>query len=465
MTMGARILFVDDEVKITNILSRILTEAGYEVSTVHTAEDGLKTAESHRPDIVLMDLHLPGMSGMDCLTTLRQMYPDIVIIMITAFGSIQSAVEAMQKGAYDYITKPFDNNELLMILQRAREHVKLKQEVYELQNQLREQYSFSNIIGRSREIRAVFDLMERVAATDATVLVQGESGTGKELIVRAIHHASLRADGPFVALNCGAIPQNLVESRLFGHEKGAFTDAKSERIGAFEQAEKGTLFLDEISELSLDDQVKLLRALEERCITRVGGSGEIPVDIRIVAATNRDLEQQVMQGAFRQDLFFRLNVFLITIPPLRERKEDIPLLVEHFIKRHRPGLAPHVTDISTDAVLQLQMYQWPGNVRELENAVQSALIVCRQGKILPCHLPLRVQGHSGCFPEEETDDLGLEKRVEQVAGGMEKLMITEALKRNSGSRTRAAEDLQISRKTLFNKMRKLGISGDEYKGA
>jgi len=378
--------------------------------------------------------------------------------MITAFGSIQSAVEAMQKGAYDYITKPFDNNELLIILKRAQEHIKLKKEVFELQNQLREQYNFTNIIGQSREIRAVFDLMERVASTDATVLVQGESGTGKELIVRAIHHASPRTNGPFVALNCGAIPQNLVESRLFGHEKGAFTDAKFDRIGAFEQAEKGTLFLDEISELSMDDQVKLLRALEEKRITRVGGSKEIPVDIRIVAATNCDLEQEVSRGSFRQDLFFRLNVFPLTIPPLRDRKEDIPLLVDHFMTLHSPKLAPHVKDISPEAVRNLQMYEWPGNVRELENAVQSALIICRQGTILPHHLPLRIQKHPEYFISAASDHTGLEKQVEEVAESMERLIIVEALRRCDGNRTRAAEQLKISRKTLFNKMKKLGIS-------
>lgn len=456
--MKKKILIVDDETKITKIVSKILEEDGYEVGTADTGEKGVELAGKLKPDIVLMDLNLPGISGIEAMCQIKMACPEMIVILITAYGSISSAVEAMRQGAYDYITKPFDNDALIMTLRRTEEHLDLQQEVLQLKDQLKEKYQFKNIIGQSKKIRIVFEHMDRVASTDATVLVQGESGTGKELIVRAIHQASARNDNPFVAVNCGAIPPTLVESRLFGHEKGAFTDAKEKRIGCFEQANGGTLFLDEIGELSQDDQVKLLRAIEERKIVRIGGDREIPVDIRIIAATNKDLGEEVEAGRFRQDIFFRLNVFFILIPPLRERAEDITLLIDHFIAKYRKTTAPDVSGISQQAVQRMKLYDWPGNVRELQNAIQSALIMCRKGAILPQHLPLRVQGYPLVDETKLKKEGSLEIQVRKVTEDMEKKLILQALEKCGNSRTKAAELLGISRKTLFNKIQRLKIS-------
>ncbi|MCK5148999.1 sigma-54-dependent Fis family transcriptional regulator [bacterium] len=455
--MKPRLLLVDDENRIIKILSRILKEEGYELYTAGSGETGLELARKNRPDIVLMDLNLPGISGMEAMGQLHTLYPEILVIMITAYGTINSAVEAMQKGAYNYISKPFDNDALLMILRRAEEHLHLQQQVSELKDQIEERYSFANIIGQSETMHRVFNRMQRVARTDATVLIQGESGTGKELIVRAIHQASSRKEGPFIPVNCGAIPQNLVESEFFGHEKGAFTDARDQRIGAFERAENGTLFLDEIGELPLETQVKLLRAIETRSITRVGGDKEIHVNIRIVAATNRLLETEVEAGAFRQDLFFRLNVFFIPIPPLRERQGDIPLLVDCFLNKHVKELASPVKRIAGTTISTLKAYEWPGNIRELENAIQSALIVCQDEILHPHHLPLRIQGYSISDTGKDTTSTGLEANVRRITDDVERELILKALSDNGNNKTQAAEKLQISRKTLFNKMQRLGI--------
>lgn len=459
--MKSKILLIDDEIKITNILSRILLEEGFHVTTADTGEKGVEHADKEKPDLVIMDLNLPGMSGIEAMCCIQERHPELLTIILTAYGSIDSAVDAMRKGAYDYLTKPFDNDELVMTLRRAEEHLRLRREIVQLKDQLREKYSFGNIVGESPKIRMVFELMDRVAETEATVLVQGESGTGKELIVRAIHHASSRKNAPFIAINCGAIPPNLVESKFFGHEKGAFTDAKERRIGAFEKADGGTLFLDEVGELSLENQVKLLRVIEERTITRVGGSTEIPIDIRLIAATNKELEKEVEKGRFRQDLFFRLNVFLLPLPPLRERREDIPLLIDHFIAKYTKAIAPRVRGISQPSVNYLKAYEWPGNVRELENAVQSALIVCKEGTIQPQHLPLRIQGYPKSDEFEKHGDLGLEGRVHQITDEIERKLILQALEEAEYSRTRAAELLKVSRKTLFNKMQKLGIESQK----
>jgi len=455
--MKTKLLVVDDEEKIIKILTRILSEEGFDLITASTGEEGVEKAKEIPPDIVLMDLNLPGISGIEAMTRIHETYPDILTIILTAYGTITSAVEAMRKGAYDYLTKPFDNDELLMTIRRAEENLNLRREILELKDQLREKYQFVNIIGQSPKIQAVFNLMDRVAQTDATVLVQGESGTGKELIVKAIHHASGRKNGPFIAVNCGAIPPNLVESEFFGHEKGAFTDAKEQRIGAFERANGGTLFLDEVGELSLDTQVKLLRVLEEKKVVRVGGAKEIPIETRIITATNKNLEKEIKNGSFRQDLFFRLNVFFIPLPPLRERREDIPLLIDHFLEKYLIKVSSSVKGISKQAVHRLQTYKWPGNVRELENAIHSALIVCRGESILPRHLPLRIQGYPQVRDVHIEPDMGMEEQVGKICKVVEREMILKALEENNQSRTKAAEKLQISRKTLFNKMQKLGI--------
>jgi len=457
--MKKKILVVDDEIKITKIVSKILEEEGYVVCTAATGEEGVELADSFNPDIILMDLNLPGISGIEALNQIKKIHPEMFVILITAYGSISSAVEAMRSGAYDYITKPFDNEALILTLHRVEEHLDLQQEVSVLKKQLTEKYHFKAIIGQSNCIRTVFEHMERVAATDATVLVQGDSGTGKELTVRAIHQAGSRKGKPFIAVNCGAIPPSLVESRFFGHEKGAFTDAKERRTGCFEQADGGTLFLDEIGELSLEDQVKLLRVLEERFILRVGGEKEIPVDVRIIAATNKDLGREVESGRFRQDLYFRLNVFFIGLPSLRERIEDIPLLIDHFIEKYRATIAPNVNGISQQAVARMKIYDWPGNVRELQNCIQSALIMCREGTILPSHLPLRVQGYTQIDELESQGQLhSLEDKVRKVTRDVEMKLILEALDRCGNSKTKAAGLLGVSRKTLFNKIKKMNIA-------
>lgn len=458
--MKTRLLIIDDEPKIIKILSRILIEEGYQIETADSGEKGIEEAKTSQPDIILMDLNLPGISGIEAMTQIQAFLPDCLTIILTAYGTISSAVEAIRGGAYDYLTKPFDNDALLFTIRRAEEKIALRREVMDLKDQLRDRYNFDNIVGLSPKIRAVFDRMVRVADTDATVIVQGESGTGKELIVRAIHHASGRKEKPIIAVNCGAIPQNLVESEFFGHEKGAFTDARERRIGAFERASGGTLFLDEIGELPLDTQVKLLRVLEDNVITRVGGSDTIPVDVRIIAATNRDLEEEIKKGTFRQDLYFRLNVFSLFIPPLRERKEDIPVLIDHFIEKYTEKLDSPVKGISRDAVTLMKSFEWPGNVRELENAIHSALIVCQEPSIRASHLPLRIQGYPQSDDLDVANETGLEDRVRQITEDIERKLICQALDESNGSRTKAAEALKISRKTLFNKMQKLGIDGD-----
>jgi DNA-binding NtrC family response regulator len=456
MIMKTRLLIVDDEEKILKILSTILKEEGYDVHTATTGEDAVDLSVRILPEIILMDLNLPGISGIEAIRRIRVRVPAALAIILTAYGTISSAVEAMKTGAYDYLTKPFDNDDLIMTVKRAESLIHMRREINELRGQLREKYQFDNIIGQSPKMRAIFQLMERVSDTDATVLVEGESGTGKELIVRAIHHSGPRKDGPLITVNCGAIPHNLVESEFFGHEKGAFTDARAQHRGAFERATGGTLFLDEIGELPMDTQVKLLRVLEAKTITRIGGSEEIPVDVRILTATNKNLEDEVKAGRFRSDLYFRLNVFYIHIPPLRERKDDIPLLVDHFLNSYRDQFSSSVSAISSQAVALLIAYDWPGNVRELANAVQSALIICRESNILPGHLPLRIQG----YPRIETvqdEGAGLEERISSVVEDLERQMILDALDKCRGSRTEAARLLKISRKTLFNKMQKWGI--------
>jgi DNA-binding NtrC family response regulator len=451
--MFAKILIVDDERKIRSILSRILADEGY---TVKTAENGLEAVQAgrdFRPDLVLMDQNMPGMSGIEAMEQIRERNPEVKIIILTAYGSIPLAVEAVKKGAYDYITKPFDNDELLIVIQRALEHSRLTEEVSRLRQEIRGAYTFGNIIGSSDPMHRIFEQVKRVCETNATVLVQGESGTGKELVARAIHYNSPRKEKPLVAINCGAIPENLIESEFFGYEKGAFTDAKERKTGKFEQAESGTLFLDEIGELPLESQVKLLRALEDRAVTRIGGRETIPVDVRIIAATNKDLLREVERKAFRLDLLYRLNVFAITIPPLRERREDIPLLAEHFIAKFNRQLGLTVGNITHAAMEALRIYSWPGNVRDLDNAIQSAMILARNGIVDLEDLPLRVRGYADSITKTGAGEKELDGYVEQA----EKKLILQVLERNGYNRGKTAEELGVSRKTLFNKMRKYGI--------
>jgi DNA-binding NtrC family response regulator len=455
--MPARILIVDDERKIRAILSRILSSEGYSVDVAENGEEAIRESLEIVPDLVLMDQNMPGMNGIEAMEQLRLRDPDLKVIILTAYGSIPLAVEAMKKGAYDYVTKPFDNDELLIIVRRALEHTSLTEEVLRLRQEIRSAYAFGNIIGSSPLIHQVFEQVKRVCDTCATILIQGESGTGKELVARAIHYNSPRRDDPLISVNCGAVPENLIESEFFGHERGAFTDARERKIGKFEQATGGTLLLDEIGELPLDSQVKLLRVLEERTITRVGGSASIPVDVRIIAVTNKDLHREVEAKAFRLDLLYRLNVFTITLPPLRDRRMDIPLLVEHFIETYSHRLGLSVRDITRQAMDALESYAWPGNVRDLENAVQSSLILARNDIIDIGYLPPRVRGYPESPSCGNPDTMDLRENMERKTGQMERAHIISTLERFGYNRGRTAEALGITRKTLFTKMKRYGV--------
>ena len=432
-----KLLIVDDEENIRLVLESVFSESGYQVETAINGLQALDTMKSFCPEILLLDKNMPYMNGLETLQRIKKQYPNVVVIMVTAYGDVASAVEAMKMGAYDYIEKPFDNDKMLLLLQRAGEYFQLQTEVLNLRSAVNKKFSFENIVGNSPTLNKVLKGVSNVCETDASVLITGESGTGKELVAKAIHFNSPRRSKPLVTVNCGAIPLQLMESELFGHEKGAFTDAKELKIGKFEQAQGGTLFLDEIGELPVDAQVKLLRVLEDKKITRLGGKKEIEVDIRLISATNNDLLERVENHTFRLDLFYRINVFVIQLPALRERSEDIPLLTNHFIRKHNELLRTKVTGCSKEALNILQTYSWPGNIRDLENAVQSALIVCKTGNILPEHLPARLN-----FQNENT----------------EKEVLLKALEQCKFNKTDTANYLGISRKTLFNKMKKYGLS-------
>jgi DNA-binding NtrC family response regulator len=448
--MKPKILIADDEAHIRRVMSLLLEEEGYEVMTVVNGREVLEQLLSFRPDVILLDQQMPVMTGVETLEQIKTLRPGQVVIFITAFGSVALAVDTIKKGAYDFIEKPFDNDNLILKVRRAVEHCNLKGEIRNLKNKLKENHA--SIIGENGGLKQVMARVRRVAETNATVLVNGESGTGKELIAHAIHTYSDRSGGPFVSVNCGAIPLSLMENELFGHEKGAFTDAREAQAGTFERANGGTLFLDEIGELPMDAQVKLLRVLEERKIMRIGGKRPIPVDVRIIAATNRNLEEEVKAGRFRLDLLYRLNIFTIHIPPLRERKDDVPQLVDFFIRKHNRALNLSVQSITRSAMDRIMAYDWPGNVRDLENAIQSGMILTPDGIIQTAHLPLRVKGYEQA---DTTTVIRTENNsIREMNAQVEKEVILEALKKHNYNRTLTAEDLGISRKTLFNKMKR-----------
>jgi DNA-binding NtrC family response regulator len=455
--MSQKILVVDDEKKIRLILTQILEDEGFLVQEVGSGEAAVEDVDNFLPDLILMDQNMPGMNGIETMEEIKSRHPEITVIILTAFGSIPLAVEAIKKGAYDYLSKPFDNEELLILIRRALELRRLTEEVSLLKKQLQEKYSFTNIIGVSPKMQQVFEQINRVCATDATVLIQGESGTGKELIMKAIHFHSHRKDKPLVTVNCGAVPLNLLESEFFGHEKGAFTDAKERKIGKFEQAQSGTIFLDEVGELPLDAQVKLLRVLDDRKLTRIGGDQVIPLDVRVIAATNKNLAEEVKKENFRLDLFYRLNIVTMNVPPLREREEDLPLLVEHFIEKYNKRLAMNVKSVSKSAISYLQDYPWHGNVRDLENAIQSAMILVQDDTIRVEDLPLRIRGYPEISDEIAPGERGLEDQIKELTEKIEKELIIKSLEKCDQNRTNTAEMLKVSRKTLFNKMKQYGL--------
>lgn len=463
--MKSRILVVDDEESIREFLEIMLKKENYEVTT---AEDGLRAKEilaKKSFDMVISDMQMPNVTGIELLKFVRENYPDIVFMMITAFGTTETAVDAMKMGAYDYVTKPFKIDEVRLNIANALRSKNLETEVRVLKKELVKEYSFQNMIGNSPPMHAVFDLVRRVSQAPTNVMITGESGTGKEVVAKAIHYNGPLKDKPFVTINCGAIPENLMESEMFGHKKGSFTGAIIDKVGLFEVADGGTLFLDEVGELPVSIQVKLLRAIQERVIRRVGATEDLKIEVRIIAATNRNLEDMVAKGTFRQDLFYRLNVIGIRTPALRERLEDIAILAVHFLKKYNEKLNKNIAGISTEAMDILKNYNYPGNVRELENMIERTVALEAGSTILPESLPPIVNTSSGrkmaSSNEIEMGDSGLE--LDKVIGQIEKELLIKAIHTAGGVKKKAAKLLHISFRSMRYRIEKynLGVVGDD----
>jgi two-component system response regulator AtoC len=454
-----QILVVDDEEGLREIIVELLTLEGFEVESAATAEDAREKLSRTAYDVLVTDLMLPGQSGVELMEETLARYPETIVIMMTGYGTIETAVEAMKKGAYDYLSKPFKLIELPIMIRKGLQASKLRFENQYLRSQLREKYSFNNIIGTGPAMNRIFELVETVAGLTSTVLVQGETGTGKELIAKAIHFNSPRRDQKLVSINCGAIPENLLESELFGHTKGAFTGAVQTRVGRFEQANGGTIFLDEIGSMPLALQVKLLRVLQEREFERVGGSNTIKVDVRIIAATGAKLERMVADGTFREDLYYRLNVIPINLPPLRERREDIPLLVQSFVSHFCERHSLEQKSVSPQVMKALMAYDWPGNVRQLENLVERmvALSGPRTG-ITASDLPDQIQtrGPMSAGPFIEIPEDGI--NFQNVVTDMERELIVQSLRRTNGNKKLAAKLLSLKRTTLIEKIKRIGLT-------
>jgi DNA-binding NtrC family response regulator len=445
--MKKRILVVEDEDKLRRVLELQLVSAGFEVDKAASAEEGLKVVD--RADLVLTDLRLPNMDGLQLLSLIRRQNAQVPVVMMTAFGSIETAVESMKAGATDFLLKPFSLDHLMQVVHKALEVRALRDENRQLKAELGRRYEFDNIIGRSPAMQEIFDTIERVAPTRATVLLAGESGTGKDLIARAIHFHSPRRDRPLVKINCTALPENLMESELFGYEKGAFTGANTSKPGKFEQADTGTVFLDEIGDVPGAIQVKLLRVLQEREFERLGSNVTRHIDVRVIAATNQDLRAALEQGTFREDLYYRLNVVPINIPPLRERKQDIPFLASHFVKKLAPDSGGRVESITDAAVAKLLSYHWPGNVRELENVIERSLVMCAGTQLDAADIKLenapRPQSEAHFLPE----GLSLDQYEQEI--------IREALRRADGNKSQAARMLGLTRNALRYRLTQMGL--------
>jgi len=451
-----RVLVVDDEENIRHMLGAVLRQEGYEVTVAESATQALAAMEQQPIDVLLSDIRMPKLSGLELLDRVQRTYPRTVVIMMSAYGNVDTAIEAIKRGAYDYIAKPFKPDEVVLLLRKAEERERLKQENIKLRTEVEriKGEAFGKMVARSAAMQELFKTIRKIAEYKTTVLIQGESGTGKELVARAIHNASPRAGAAFVPVNCGAIPENLLESELFGHRKGAFTDASRDKKGLFAEADGGTLFLDEIGELPLNLQVKLLRALQEEEIRRVGDTQSARVDVRVVAATVRDLGDDVKNGRFREDLFYRLNVLPLALPPLRERMEDVPPLVEHFIELNNARLSMSVRGIAPDAMKLIMEYPWPGNVRELENTIEHSMVLSDSDQIEAENLPVKVR--------ESKDRIRLtllsgELSIKRTVRVIEEELIRRALKRTGGNRTSAARILEISPRALLYKIKDYGI--------
>lgn len=459
----ASILIVDDEVTIRRALQKFLTSLGYETFPAATAEEAIKINEAEAIDLALVDLVMPGLDGIELIKKLKQQNLNIVCIVMTAFGTITSAVEAMKAGAYHYLTKPFELDDISSLVATAIEHKNLKVENLLLRQQLKAKYKFENIVGNGPEMSRMFELVEKVCNTDSTVLVLGDSGTGKELVARAIHYNSHRAEMPLIIVNCGAIPEELLETELFGHMKGSFTGAHATKLGKFDAANGGTIFLDEIGDMSLKLQVKILRVLQERCFEPVGSTKTHDVDVRIIAATNQDLEKAVQQKRFREDLFYRLNVIPIRVPPLRERKGDIPLLVQHFIQKFNAESDKHIDGLSKSALNILINYAWPGNVRELENLIERLVILKSTGTVENEDLPEGITSSRPSATIKGLDSISIvdksfsfKKALEDFESGL----IIKALEQTGWNKNKAAELLGLNRTTLVEKIKKKQINVD-----
>jgi two-component system response regulator AtoC len=455
------VLIVDDEVGARESL-RMILKTDYAVLLAKDGEEAILQIREHSPDVILLDIILPDLDGLKLLEKIKQKETDAIVIMITATKTVKTAVEAMKLGAYDYVTKPFDVDELRLIISRALSTQALEKEVRYLRKEIDKSFVFENIIGKSKAMKEIFGMVRQIADSKSTVLVMGESGTGKELISRAIHYNSNRKNYPFVTINCAAIPETLIESELFGHERGAFTNAIEKKLGRFEMAHQGTLFLDEIGELSLATQAKILRFLEEKEFIRVGGSKTIKVDVRLITATNRDLNQLLKKAAFREDLYYRINVVPIIIPPLRERKEDIPPLLDHFIKKYNEEGHKKVKGVSKEALELIMNYEWPGNVRELENSIERVIALTSNEYIQPDELPIPLTNISKTNGIRESILSGKVSFLE-AEEEFEKGIILDALKKTNYIQSHAAEMLGISRRILKYKMDKLGILQNNIK--
>lgn len=444
-----KVLLIDDDASLRRVTEYSLHSAGFQVLSAVDGKQGLASFKADHPQVVITDIQMPGVSGYEVLQQIKAERPETVVIVITAYSSVEKAVDAMKQGAYDYLAKPFSRDELVMVVEKAFNLLGLQEENQRLRDELEHQVDFSHMVGISDGMRSVFDVVRRVAPTEAGVLITGESGTGKELIAKAIHQGGGRSKEPFIAINCAAIPANLLESELFGHVRGAFTDAVRDRIGKFEQADGGTLFLDEVGEMPMELQPKLLRVLQEMEVEPVGGTAR-SVDVRIIAATNQDVELAIEEGRFREDLYYRLSIIPIELPPLRERPEDIPLLIEHFLKRY--SAATPIT-VSAAAFECLKAYPWPGNVRELQNAVER-LVVLNHGEVIePEHLPAKF-----CAPPSSSRSRVVELPPEGYSlEALEREVVVQALERNDWNQTRAADFLQVPRHTLIYRMEKYEI--------
>ncbi len=452
----ARILIMDDEEQERRRIEQYLVDKGYDVLTVGTVPHAIDAIRRDRYDVFLTDCNIPGIDALRTSDEVRKINPDLAVIIMTAYGTIETAVKAIKAGAYDYLPKPIDLEQLVVLIERVSERRNLIRENTELKERLKDRYKFEEIVSTSNAMEEVLNLAGRVAASNATVLLRGESGTGKELVAKAIHYHSPRAGFPLIKVNCAALPEALLESELFGHEKGAFTGAMSRRIGRFEAADKGTLFLDEIGELSSSMQVKLLRVLQEREFERLGGNQTLKTDVRVIAATNRDIEKAIKEGTFREDLYYRLNVVSVVIPPIRERKEDIPALIDYFVKKYGRENKKSITGISDEARNLLLRYDYPGNVRELENIVERAVVLSKKGVITGADLPISVRT---AVKENRLPAGRVQGSLNETLETVERGLILDALKESGGVQTRAAELLGISERVLRYKLKKYKLSG------